>query len=128
MLKRGDVARQLDCHIETVRYYEGIGLIEPPQRTRGGHRIYDGDDVARLRFVLRLRDLGFPLEDVRALLATVKTGDYACADVAAIAEHQLTEIRRKIEDLRRLEQTLTRMTEQCHRGSTPDCAIIEALS
>jgi len=128
MLKRGDVARQLDCHIETVRYYEGIGLIEPPQRTQSGHRIYGSDDVARLRFVLRLRDLGFPLDDVRALLATVKTGDYACADIAAIAEHQLAEIRSKIADLRRLEQTLTRMTEQCHRGSTPDCAIIEALS
>ena len=128
MLKRGDVARQLDCHIETVRYYEGIGLIEPPQRTQSGHRVYGVDDVARLRFVLRLRELGFPLEDVRALLATVKTGDYACADIAAIAEQQLTEIRRKIDDLRRLERTLLRMTQQCHRGSTPDCAIIEALS
>lgn len=128
MLKRGDVARQLDCNIETVRYYEGIGLIEPPKRTQSGHRIYDDDDVARLRFVLRLRDLGFPLEDVRALLATVRTGTYSCADIAVIADHQLTEIRRKIGDLRRLEQMLMRMTEQCHRGSTPDCAIIEALS
>jgi MerR family mercuric resistance operon transcriptional regulator len=126
-LKRGALARLLDCNIETVRYYENIGIISPVERSAAGHRMYSQADMERLRFALRLRELGFSLEEVRSLLALVDSGDYTCAQIADIAEDHLASIRRKIEDLRRLERSLSDVTRQCHRGDTPDCAIIEAL-
>tara|TARA_R110002049_G_scaffold259498_1_gene435333 strand:- start:1418 stop:1792 length:375 start_codon:yes stop_codon:yes gene_type:complete len=121
------LARLLDCNIETVRYYENIGIISAVDRSATGHRMYSKADMERLRFALRLRELGFSLEEVRSLLALVDSGDYTCAQIADIAEDHLASIRRKIEDLRRLERSLSDVTRQCHRGDTPDCAIIEAL-
>ena len=126
-LKRGAVARLLNCNIETVRYYENIGIISPAERSASGHRLYPQGEIDRLRFALRLRELGFTLDEVRSLLAMVTTGDYTCAQIAGIAEDHLTSIRRKIDDLKRLERSLSDITRQCHRGDTPDCAIIEAL-
>jgi len=126
-LKRGALARLLNCNIETVRYYENIGIIGPTERSASGHRLYSQTDTERLRFALRLRQLGFSLDEVRSLLAMVNTGDYTCAQIADVAEDHLTSIRRKIEDLQRLERSLSDITRQCHRGDTPDCAIIEVL-
>ena len=126
-LKRGALARLLNCNIETIRYYENIGIIGPTERSPSGHRLYSQADTQRLRFALRLRELGFSLEEVRSLLALVNTGDYTCAQIADIAEDHLTSIRQKVEDLQRLEQSVADVTRQCHRGDTPDCAIVEEL-
>lgn len=126
-LKRGSLARRLDCNIETVRYYENIGIIGPTDRTASGHRLYSQTDIDRLRFALRLRDLGFTLDEVRSLLAMVDRGDYSCGQIADIAETHRYSIRRKIDDLQRLERSLADLIAGCHRGDTPDCAILDAL-
>lgn len=126
-LKRTGLARRLGCNIETVRYYETIGIIGPADRTASGHRLYSQADIDRLRFALRLRDLGFSLEEVRGLLALVDGGSHTCGQVAEMAETHRRNIRRKLDDLQRLEASLAGLIARCHRGDTPDCAILEAL-
>ena len=126
-LSIGEVARATGCKVETIRYYERAGLLAPPVRTEGGHRAYDAAAVKRLSFVRRMRELGFPLDDVRELLGLVDGGDYACADVHEMTQGRLGEVRRKIEDLRRIEVVLLDMTARCERGETPDCPIVDKL-
>ncbi|GLK53941.1 MULTISPECIES: helix-turn-helix domain-containing protein [Maricaulis] len=128
LLRRGELARQLACNIETIRYYETIGLIGPTERSSGGHRLYSKADRTRLRFVLRLRELGFSLDEVRSLIAMVERGAHTCGQIADMADAHRRNIRRKIEDLQRLERSLSGMLAGCHRGDTPDCAILEALA
>lgn len=126
-LSIGEVARTTGCQVETIRYYERAGLLAPPVRTEGGHRAYDVAAVKRLSFIRRMRELGFPLDDVRELLGLVDGGDYACADIYAMAHGRLAEVRRKIADLQRIEAVLLDMTARCERGETPDCPIVEEL-
>ena len=126
--KRGQLSRKLGCNLETIRYYENIGLIGPADRSASGHRLYYKPDIDRLRFILRLRQLGFSIDDVRSLLETVNSGEFTCSEIAEVAEQHILTIRAKINDLKRLERNLTNITSQCHRGNTPDCAVIDALS
>lgn len=128
LLKRRAVSQQLGCNPETVRYYESIGLIAPPNRTPSGHRLYGTDDVAALRFVLRSRDLGFSIDEVRSLL-DLKTGqENTCQQVAALAINHRDSVRKKLGRLKRLDRVLTEMISQCHQGDETECAVIEALS
>ena len=127
-LKRGQLAQSLGCNIETIRYYENIGLIGPADRSASGHRLYFKADADRLQFILRLRQLGFSIGDVRSLLETINSGEYSCREIAKVAEQHILTIRTKINDLEKLERNLTEITSQCHRGNTPDCAVIDALS
>lgn len=125
--KRGEVAEATGCNIETVRYYESIGLLRSPKRTESGHRLYDEDDVGRLAFILRARELGFSIEELRGLLDLVD-GGYTCGQVRELTIKHIDVIRRKIMDLRRLERTMNRIVAQCEGGTVPDCPIVTALS
>ena len=78
-LSIGALSKHTDCNIETIRYYERIGMLPEPPRTAGGHRVYGEDDLKRLVFIRRSRELGFNLEDVRGLLCLVDSGRYSCA-------------------------------------------------
>jgi MerR family transcriptional regulator, mercuric resistance operon regulatory protein len=127
-LKRGALAKAVGCNLETVRYYEKISLMLPPGRTSSGHRLYTQEGQARLRFILRCRELGFSIEEIRSLLGLVDTGDYSCAEINKLAVIHLVSIRQKITDLRRLERTLKTISDECTKGDTPDCPIITALS
>jgi len=124
----GALSRRTGCNIETIRYYEKVALLPPPPRTQGGHRSYDGTHAERLIFIRRSRELGFSIDDIRALLALVDGGDYTCAEIKALTSAHLTEVRRKISDLHRLAATLAEMVAACDRGAVPDCPVIEALS
>jgi MerR family transcriptional regulator, mercuric resistance operon regulatory protein len=115
-LTRGALAAETGCNIETIRYYEQIGLLPPPLRSEGGHRLYGPDLANRLRFVRRSRDLGFTLEEIRELLGLVDGGDYTCAQIERIALAHVEDIRRKIADLNRLKKTLAAMAAQCGGG------------
>ncbi|MBI3438529.1 MAG: helix-turn-helix domain-containing protein [Proteobacteria bacterium] len=126
-LRRGELAQRVGCNLETIRYYEGIGLIPPPPRSEGRHRLYGGEHVRRLRFILRSRELGFSIEEIRALL-TIEDGGGGCADVHALTSQHLELVRRKIADLRRLERTLSAAAAACARDASPECPIIETLS
>ena len=102
-LTRGALAARTGCNIETIRYYEKIGLLPPPPRSAGGHRLYGRDLVKRLNFVRRSRDLGFTLEEIRELLRLVDGGTYTCGEVEQLARDHVRDIRHKIADLRRLQ-------------------------
>jgi MerR family transcriptional regulator, mercuric resistance operon regulatory protein len=126
-LTRGALAARTGCNIETVRYYERIGLLPPPPRSAGGHRLYGPDLVKRLTFVRKSRDLGFTIEEIRDLLNLVDGGAYTCAQVERMARNHIRQIRHKIADLRRLERVFETMAAQCSGGDVPECPIIDAL-
>ena len=126
-LTRGEVSKRIGCNIETVRYYERIGLLPPPPRSKGGHRIYNRDLLKRLNFICRSRELGFTLKQVRDLLRLVDGGSYTCAEVKALTLDHVVEVRRKVADLRRMARVLKEMAAQCEGGTVPDCPIIDAL-
>jgi MerR family mercuric resistance operon transcriptional regulator len=126
-LSRGEVAARAGCNIETVRYYEQVGLLPAPPRSAGGHRLYQDGLLRRLLFVRRARALGFTLDEIRGLLRVVDGGSYTCAQVEHLAVAQIAEIRSKIADLQKLEAVLQSMAAQCTGGEMPECPIIDAL-
>ncbi|PCI52878.1 MAG: transcriptional regulator [Alphaproteobacteria bacterium] len=127
-LKRGALANLTGCNLETIRYYEKIKLMLPPDRTTSGHRIYSISDQSRLRFILRCRELGFSIEEIRSLLSLVDTGNYSCNEINTLTRLHLTSISKKINDLKKMQQTLQTISQECSNGDTPDCPIIDALS
>ncbi len=126
-ITRGVLSKRTGCNIETVRYYERVGLMPDPERSEGGHRLYAEEHVRRLQFIRRCRELGFTVADIRALLNLVDRRDYTCAEVRDITIAHVDEVRRKIEDLRRLEVTMSGMIKECDGGAVPECPIIDAL-
>ena len=123
----GELSRRTGVNIETIRYYERSGVIPRPPRTTGGRRTYDETFVKRLSFVLRSRQLGFSLDEIRSLLGLVDEHEYTCADVRELTLRHAAEARRKITDLRKLERTLKDMAAKCHGNQVPDCPIVDAL-
>ena len=123
----GALSKGTGCHIETIRYYERIGLLPEPPRSQGGHRLYEEDHLRRLAFIRRSRELGFTLEEVRGLLRLVDGGSYTCAEVKTLTLDHAAEVRRKIADLRKLERVLKEMAAECDGSEVPECPIIDAL-
>ena len=124
----GALSKHTGVNIESIRYYERIGILPAAPRSQGGHRLYPPDQVKRLRFIRRSRQLGFSLEEIRTLLRLVDGGDYTCAEVKVLTEEHLGSVRRKIADLRGMERVLKEMIDQCSGDIVPECPIIEALS
>jgi MerR family mercuric resistance operon transcriptional regulator len=126
-VQRGELARRTGCNLETIRYYETIGLIPEPPRTAGGHRSYDTAFERRLRFILRARGLGFSLEKVRELLRLVDERHTPCAEARDLAAAHLEDVRVKIVDLKSMELALREMVAKCADGTRLECPLIEAL-
>lgn len=127
-LQRAELARATGCNLETIRYYEKIGLMPDPPRTASGFRIYDETHLSRLRFILRGRELGFAIEDIRGLLGLVEAGTQTCAEVKTRTELHLADVRAKIADLKRIETVLAATAAQCSGEQAPDCPILDALA
>lgn len=127
-MKIGELANATATNVETVRYYEKIGLLAPPARTSANYRAYGNEHLARLSFIRRARDLGFTLESVRELLTLSDDRSQSCEAVDGIARIHLTEIDRKIGDLRALRSELSRVIGSCSQGTVADCKIIETLA
>jgi MerR family mercuric resistance operon transcriptional regulator len=127
IMKRVDLARATGCNIETIRYYETIGVMPDPPRGRNGYRSYSKDHVRRLRFVTRARDLGFSLEEIRGLLSLVDSRSQTCAEVEGIASAHLKHLQNRIADLQRIERALSNTVAQCSRAEVPDCPVLDAL-
>lgn len=123
----GALSRATGCNIETIRYYERIGILAKPPRTSGGRRAYGDDAVRHLRFVRRGRELGFSLDEVRSLGA-LATGGGNCGEVRALTLHHLAEVKTRIRDLRRLASTLSTTANLCRGGRAPKCPILDILS
>ena len=126
-IKISEAAAASGCHLETIRYYERIGLLAAPLRTSSGYRNYTAQDVARLRFIKRGRELGFSLDEIRTLVELADQPGHACSDVDRLVLTHLVEVRQRIADLQRLEAELQRLAG-CNQSSVKDCRIIEALS
>jgi MerR family mercuric resistance operon transcriptional regulator len=124
----GRLARRAGVNVETIRYYERVGLMRPPPRTAGGYRVYGEGDATRLRFIRRARELGFTLDQVRDLLRLAEDREHSCAEARGLASAHLADVRAKLADLRRMERVLEEMVARCADGSLPECPILEALS
>jgi Cu(I)-responsive transcriptional regulator len=124
----GSLAKITGTNVETIRYYERIGILPVPSRTGGNYRSYGPQHVARLSFVRRSRNLGFSLETIRNLLRLADDRDRHCAAVDAIAQQHLAEVERKIADLTALGGELRALIGDCRHGTISECRIIEALS
>jgi MerR family transcriptional regulator, mercuric resistance operon regulatory protein len=123
----GELSKRTGCNIETIRYYERIGVLRRPARTEGGFRRYSLDDLRRLAFVRRARDLGFTLDEVRTLLRLADRRERSCAAVRDLAVAHLNDVRAKIVDLKKMQRVLHGMVLQCADGTLPECPLIEAL-
>ena len=126
--KIGDLARLTGTKVETIRYYERLGLLPPPARTGGNYRAYSRRHLERLSFVRRGRALGFSLDDVRELLRLSDDRSQCCAEVDRIARAHLVEVERKLADLKALDAELRQLVDQCQHGTVAECRIIEALA
>ncbi|MDC7682184.1 helix-turn-helix domain-containing protein [Asticcacaulis sp. BYS171W] len=124
----GDLGKATGTKVETIRFYEKSGLLPAPARTAGNYRTYDREHLNRLSFIRRARDLGFSLDQVKALLSLSDDKDRSCLGVDEIAKAHLIEVERKIADLTALHTELSRLITQCSCGTIADCRIIESLS
>ena len=124
----GELARVTNTKAETIRYYERIGLLPSPPRTAGNYRDYSAAHVSRLTFTRRARDLGFSIEQIRALLNLADDKSQSCEAVDAIAREHLSDVQRKLADLEALGRGLDSLIGQCRHGTVADCRIIEALA
>ena len=124
----GDLAKQTDTKIETIRYYERIGLLRSPTRTASGYRKYGSDDIARLRFVRRGRALGFSLDAIRELIALAEDSRRDCSEVNSVAHVHLADVEEKIARLTAMRAELSRLIAECGGGRMATCRLIETLS
>ena len=125
-MRISQLARSVGVHVETIRYYQRIGLMDLPEKPYAGHRSYNDDDLRRLRFIRRAQGLGFSLEDIRALL-DLSSAD--CQQVQKLAVEKLNLVKAKLRQLRAVESVLTKTIQQCGKRKAPEgCPIIEALA
>ena len=124
----GEAAAKSGVPAKTIRYYEEISLIAMPERGANGYRDYSEDDVHTLRFIAHARGLGFTVAQCRELLALYNDRDRNSADVKQIARDHISEIDRKIDELRSMRATLDRLARKCHGDERPDCPILDELS
>lgn len=124
----GQAAKMTKINIETIRYYERVGVMPKPYRSAGNQRVYGQPLIDRLNFIRRSRELGFSLKEIIDLLTLDGTNLLTCNKVHAIASEHLKQVEIKITDLQNISRVLRDLTEQCSRGEIPDCPITEALS
>jgi len=123
----GELSKRSGVNIETIRYYERVKMLPPPPRTASGRRVYDLTDLRMLAFIRRSRELGFSLDEIRALLRLGGPGQASCGEVRDIATRHLGDIRAKITDLRKLERLLAKTVARCSGNTAPDCPVLDIL-
>lgn len=127
-LSIGKLAKATGTKVETIRYYESVGLLSPPARTKNNYRAYSAQHLARLSFIRRARALGFSIEQVQELLKLADQKDIPCKAVDMIAREHLAAIDRKLRDLNTLRSELSSVIVQCGHGTISECRIIETLA
>jgi MerR family mercuric resistance operon transcriptional regulator len=123
----GELSDLTAVNIETIRYYERIKMLPAPPRTAGGRRVYDATHLRTLAFIRRSRELGFSLDEIRALIRLGGPDKASCRQVREIAAHHLDDIRAKIADLRKMERLLSKTVAQCTGSTAPDCPVLDIL-
>jgi MerR family mercuric resistance operon transcriptional regulator len=124
----GELAQKCDINLETLRYYERVGIMLPPPRSQSGHREYPESSADRLVFIRRAQSLGFTLTEIKELLELKRNEDEHCSDVVHSIDAKLQEIETKILDLRAIRRALTTMKKLCQGDCLMgDCPILENL-
>lgn len=128
-MKVGELAKKAGINLETMRYYERIGLMPKPNRKESGYRYYDETDLARVRFIVRSKELGFTLKETKELLSMRIDSDTKCEDVKDLAQRKITDIQMRIKDLESIASHLQSLVNQCTDGqmSLEECPIVNAL-
>ena len=123
----GKLSKLTGVNIETIRYYERIGMLPLPPRTAGGRRVYDATHLRILAFIRRSRELGFSLDQIRALIRLGGPEKASCREVRVVASRHLDDIRTRIADLRKLEGLLAKTVARCTGTTAPECPVLEIL-
>ena len=123
----GKLAKACDVKVDTVRYYERMGLVLPIERSESGYRKYSVDSIKRLRFVRRAQSLGFTLEEIKELLELSDTPEADCGDVQEHARHKISEVEVKIADLLKIKSSLEELADFCPGKGKPlaECNILQ---
>ncbi|MBS1811215.1 MAG: heavy metal-responsive transcriptional regulator [Acidobacteria bacterium] len=130
-LKIGEVSQQTGIGIETLRFYERSGLLDRPERTEGGYRLYDASVLERLRFIRQAQVLGFSLDEIRHLITERKSGNRPCASVREIVQKRLTELDERMAQMRRYRRELATTLAEWDATGDKDgmiCGLIEGTS
>ncbi len=125
----GQLANESGINVETVRYYENIKLLPKPKRRKSRYRVYDESDLARVKFIVRAKELGFTLKEIKELLELKIDSQAKCGDVKHLTEHKLKDIDNRIKDLRKIRSVLIKLIEQCinEEVSSEECPILESI-
>jgi len=128
LLTRGQLAKKTCVNPETIRYYEKLGLLPKAVRTDSGYRLFSEEDVKRIKFVKRAKELGFTLKEIKELLELRFDSSGSCSEVREFAEEKLKDIEQKIKDLENIKQVLKELINQCPgKGPVLECPIISSI-
>ena len=123
----GKLAKAVNCHIETVRYYEKVGLLSPPERKANGYRDYTQSHLQHLRLIRRARSLGFSQDEVRSLVELTNVNDNPCDKVHGMALQQLSVINGKLKEMKEMKKALRRLADACESGNHQSCPVLDEL-
>ena len=126
-MRIGELAKTCECPVETIRYYEKIGLLPVAHRQPNGYRSYDDAHRKWLQFILHSRALGFTQDEVRRLTNIAREDQPSCNDVNTLLVEHIDDVRSKLRDLRRMERALRRLEAKCHDGTLDECPVIDEL-
>ena len=126
-MRIGEIASMCECPVETIRYYEKIGLLPQPIRLANGYRSYDEVHSKWLQFILRSRALGFTQEEVRRLTDVAHQQRPACVEVHDLLQEHVIDVQKRVCELQRMELALIRLKDKCHDGTLHDCPVIDEL-
>jgi DNA-binding transcriptional MerR regulator len=124
----GELSAETGVKVPTIRYYEGIGLIDAPPRTEGNQRRYDPIARERLKFIAHARAMGFPMSSLKSMLRIAGHKDAPCTDLDALVRDRLIEVDDRIARLTALRAELSGMLESHHHGTVAECRVVEVLS
>ncbi len=128
-MKIGEISKITSIPVETIRYYEKIGLLPSPERESSGYRAYQTHHLDRLLFIRRCRSLDMAQEEIRELIAMADQPDADCSQIDELLARHLTHVRQRLEELKRLEDTLSQLQTACSQGRTvSECGILGGLS
>ena len=124
----GDAAATTGVSAKMIRHYESIGLIPPANRTFANYRLYNDDDLHRLRFVRRARSLGFSMKQIQELLGLWSNPRRASAQVKKLAQSHAEELAQKVREMQAMQRTLEQLARHCHGDDRPSCPILDDLA
>ena len=127
-MRIGEAAKRSGMAARTIRFYEEAGLIEPAMRRESGYREFGDDDVRRLRFIHRARNLGFSIDEVGRLLSLWSDRERASADVKRLALEHVARVETKMAELRSMRDAILHLAERCHGDDRPECPILDELA